>query len=136
MFGQLKESQEMKLEEVNQELIRSGDFMDVEDLDIKLEEFKRQFMPYDLDMSGDIDIMELKMMMESLDQAKTHLGLKKMIQEVDTTATGTITYRDFLQMMLGKANSVLKMVFTFEAKMREKERPSGPAPNRDLSSLP
>lgn len=136
MFGQLKESQEMKLEEVNQELIRSGDFMDVEDLDIKLEEFKRQFMPYDLDMSGDIDIMELKMMMESLDQAKTHLGLKKMIQEVDTTASGTITYRDFLQMMLGKANSVLKMVFTFEAKMREKERPSGPAPNRDLSSLP
>lgn len=136
MFGQLKESQEMKLEEVNQELIRSGDFMDVEDLDIKLEEFKRQFMPYDLDMSGDIDIMELKMMMESLDQAKTHLELKKMIQEVDTTATGTITYRDFLQMMLGKANSVLKMVFTFEAKMREKERPSGPAPNRDLSSLP
>ena len=34
------------------------------------------------------DIMELKRMMEKLGQAKTHLELKKMIQEVDTTKKG------------------------------------------------
>ena len=32
-----------------------------------------------------LDIMELKRMMEKLGQAKTHLELKKMIAEVDTT---------------------------------------------------
>ena len=35
------------------------------------------------------DIMELKRMMEKLGQAKTHLELKKMIAEVDTTNSGT-----------------------------------------------
>lgn len=67
-----------------------------------------QFMEFDEDHSGDIgnvmssyrkcthspplflgtDIMELKRMMEKLGQAKTHLELKKMIQEVDTTKKG------------------------------------------------
>ena len=56
-----------------------------------------------------LDIMELKRMMEKLGQAKTHLELKKMIAEVDTTNSGTISYPEFLQMMLGKKNSVLKM---------------------------
>ena len=32
--------------------------------------------------------MELKRMMEKLEQAKTHLELKKMIAEVDTTNSG------------------------------------------------
>lgn len=32
--------------------------------------------------------MELKRMMEKLGQAKTHLELKKMIAEVDTTNSG------------------------------------------------
>ena len=36
------------------------------------------------------DIMELKRMMEKLGQAKTHLELKKMIAEVDTTNSGSI----------------------------------------------
>ena len=72
-------------------------------------------------------------MMEKLGQAKTHLELKKMIAEVDTTNkgkigllinntcstiyilcvyilyTGTINYPDFLTMMLGKKSSVLKL---------------------------
>ena len=34
--------------------------------------------------------MELKRMMEKLGQAKTHLELKKMIAEVDTTNSGTL----------------------------------------------
>jgi Ca2+-binding EF-hand superfamily protein len=34
--------------------------------------------------------MELKRMMEKLGQAKTHLELKKMIAEVDTTNSGAV----------------------------------------------
>lgn len=56
-----------------------------------------------------LDIMELKQMMEKLGQAKTHLELKKMIAEIDTTNSGTIHYPEFLNMMLGKKSSILKM---------------------------
>ena len=48
-------------------------------------------------------------MMEKLGQAKTHLELKKMIQEVDKTGKGTICYRDFVDMMLGAKTTVLKL---------------------------
>ena len=53
--------------------------------------------------------MDLKRMMEKLGQAKTHLELKKMIAEVDTTNSGTITYREFVDMMLGTKKSVLRL---------------------------
>lgn len=53
--------------------------------------------------------MELKRMMEKLGQAKTHLELKKMIAEVDTNNSGTIHYHEFLDMMLGKQSSILKL---------------------------
>lgn len=54
--------------------------------------------------------MELKQMMEKLGQAKTHLELKKMIAEIDTDGSNTINYTEFLNMMLGKKNSILKML--------------------------
>ncbi|XP_011407599.1 PREDICTED: allograft inflammatory factor 1-like [Amphimedon queenslandica] len=93
-------------------------------------------MEFDEDHSGDIDIMELKRMMEKLGQAKTHLELKKMIQEVDTTKKGTINYPDFLTMMLGKKNSILKLILKFEEMKKEKERPKGVAPKKSLADLP
>ena len=37
-----------------------------------------------------LDLMELKMMMEKLGQAKTHLELKKMIAEVDRENRGLL----------------------------------------------
>lgn len=55
------------------------------------------------------DIMDVKYMLEKLGQAKTHLELKKMIKEVDTTNTEAINYRDFVRMMLGPQSGVLKM---------------------------
>ena len=58
--------------------------------------------------------MELKMMMQNFDQAKTHRELKKMISEVDRENRGEISYNDFLFMMLGKKNSVLKMILKFQ----------------------
>ncbi|XP_029179359.1 allograft inflammatory factor 1-like [Acropora muricata] len=138
-YGQLKKNQENNLDEINRSFISSGDYDDEDDypdLNERLESYKKQFMEFDEDHSGDIDIMELKRMMEKLGQAKTHLELKKMIAEVDTTNSGTISYSEFLTMMLGKKSSVLKLILMFEEKKKGKEKPKGVAPKRDLSSLP
>ena len=138
-FGALKKQQELHLDEINKQYLGDDDYQDKEEFpDLKgtLEAYKKQFMEFDLDNSGDIDLMELKMMMEKLDQAKTHLELKKMIAEVDRENRGSISYNDFLFMMLGKKSSVLKLILKFEAAMKEKERPKGVAPKRDFASLP
>lgn len=135
-FGSLKREQEAKLDELNEQFLTSGDYDDVEDLEDKLKAYKLQFMEFDENNSGDIDIMELKRMMEKLGQAKTHLELKKMIAEVDKTNSGTIHYNEFLDMMLGKKSSVLKLILMFEEKRKEKERPQGIPPKRSLGDLP
>lgn len=55
-------------------------------------------------------MMGLKRMLEKLGVAKTHLELKKMISEVaGGTMRGTICYTDFLKMMMGKRNAILKL---------------------------
>jgi len=138
-YGQLRQGQEKNLDEINKSFVSSGDYDDEDDypdLNERLESYKKQFMEFDEDDSGDIDIMELKRMMEKLGQAKTHLELKKMIAEVDTTNSGTISYPEFLTMMLGKKSSVLKLILMFEEKKKEKSKPTGVAPKRDLASLP
>ena len=53
--------------------------------------------------------MGLKQMLEKLGQAKTHMELMKIIKEVDTTGSDTINYREFLWMMLGGEQSILKL---------------------------
>lgn len=54
--------------------------------------------------------MGLKRMLEKLGLAKTHLELKKMMSEViGGTSKDTISYSDFLNMMLGKRNAILKL---------------------------
>jgi len=138
-YGKLRQSQEQLLDETNKLYFEDEDYHDEDDYpDLKatLEKYKRQFMEFDLDNSGDIDLMELKQMMEKLGQAKTHLELKKMIAEVDRENRGAISYNDFLFMMLGKKSSVLKLILKFEEAMKEKQRPSGVAPKRSLDSLP
>lgn len=135
-FGQIKKSQESALDEINREILDDDLFEEVEDIGQKLEGYKRQFIEFDLDCSGDIDLMELKQMLEKLGQAKTHLELKKMIAEVDTTNSGTITYREFLDMMLGTKKSVLRLILLFEEKMKEGEKPKGPPRRRTLEELP
>lgn len=57
-----------------------------------------------------LDIMGLKRMLEKLGLAKTHLELKRMMSEVVGGASkDTISYHDFLNMMLGKRNAILKL---------------------------
>ncbi|XP_066295422.1 allograft inflammatory factor 1-like isoform X1 [Branchiostoma lanceolatum] len=135
-YGALKKKQEEMLDEINQEFLTDEDYQEVEELADRLESSKKTFIEMDENNNGELGIMEVKRMMEKLGQAKTHLELKKMIAEVDTTARGVITYRDFLGMMLGSKSSVLKLILMFEEKKKEKERPKGIPPKRDLSSLP
>ena len=76
------------------------------------------------------------MMMEKMGQPKTHLELKKMIKEVDREDTGSISYNDFLFMMLGKASPVLKLILMFEKVAEEKPRGVGIAPRKSIVELP
>lgn len=55
------------------------------------------------------DLMSLKRMMEKLGVPKTHLEMKKMISEVTGGVSDTISYRDFVNVMLGKRSAVLKL---------------------------
>merc|ERR1712000_95650 len=135
-FGAKKEEPKHKLKERNQEIVTEGTYDGVDDIEQKLEQYMEKFMEFDEDCSGDIDMMELKRMMEKLGQAKTHLELKKMIAEVDTNNSGTIHYDEFIQMMLGKKSSILRIILMFEEKNKEAEKPKGRPPRRSLDQLP
>uniref|UniRef100_A0A4W2EA53 Allograft inflammatory factor 1 like n=1 Tax=Bos indicus x Bos taurus TaxID=30522 RepID=A0A4W2EA53_BOBOX len=96
-----------------------------------------KYMEFDLNNEGEIDLMSLKRMMEKLGVPKTHLEMKKMISEVTGGVSDTISYRDFVNMMLGKRSAVLKLVMMFEGKANEgSSKPVGPPPERDIASLP
>lgn len=49
---------------------------------------------FDDGRDGYLDLAELKRMMEVLGAPQTHLGLKKMIQEVDEDDDGRISFRE------------------------------------------
>lgn len=56
-----------------------------------------------------VDLMSVKRMMEKLGAPKTHLELKRMISEVTGGVSDTISYQDFVNVMLGKRSAVLKL---------------------------
>ncbi len=103
----------------------------------KLDEMSVKFQEMDEDGSGDIDVPELGRAMERLGKPKNQLELKKMIDEVDTDKSGTINYREFLEMMLGKnhQSSVLRLILMFEAMSKPKAAPTGPAKKISLTDL-
>ncbi|CAK9291558.1 unnamed protein product [Gordionus sp. m RMFG-2023] len=120
-----KQELETKLDHINQEIAQKNTYSDVPDLAAKLEKFKQKFMIYDVDMTGHLNLNNVKIMMEKLGQAKTHLELKKMIAEVDTTKSGVITYMDFISMILGKQSSVLKKILMYEDLAKGADKPKG-----------
>uniref|UniRef100_A0A803W7M0 Allograft inflammatory factor 1 like n=1 Tax=Ficedula albicollis TaxID=59894 RepID=A0A803W7M0_FICAL len=112
-------------------------FSNEKDLEEKLAVFKEKYMEFDLNNQGEIDLMSVKRMMEKLGAPKTHLELKRMISEVTGGVSDTISYQDFVNVMLGKRSAVLKLVMMFEGKANESNpKPSGPPPERDIASLP
>ncbi|XP_029441776.1 allograft inflammatory factor 1 isoform X2 [Rhinatrema bivittatum] len=135
-FGELRAKQAEQLEELNKEFLDDPKYNLDEDLEGKLEIFKKKFMEFDLNDQGDIDIMSLKRMLEKLGAAKTHLELKKMMGEVTGGAGEVISYRDFVRMMLGKRSAILKIILMYEEKAKEEERPAGPPPKKGISDLP
>ncbi|XP_003388833.2 PREDICTED: EF-hand domain-containing protein D2-like [Amphimedon queenslandica] len=62
----------------------------------EIKEYRKIFVKYDVDKSGFIDFMELKLMMEKLGEPQTHLGLKAMIKEVDEDHDNQISFREFM----------------------------------------
>ncbi|KAL4232742.1 apoptosis-inducing factor [Mactra antiquata] len=135
-YGIKANPEEEALEVINQEFLEDPDYAEVENLKEQLQTIKEKFLEFDKDSEGNIDMFGLSRMMEKLGQAKTHLEMRKMIREIDSTNKGTICYRDFIAMMCGPKNSVLKLILLFEQKMKEQEKPTGVAPKRDLASLP
>ncbi|XP_051261612.1 allograft inflammatory factor 1-like [Dicentrarchus labrax] len=137
-YGLLKSQQEEKLNSINEAFLEDPQYAEEEDLSSKLELFKKKYMEFDLNDKGDIDIMGLKRMLEKLGMAKTHLELKKMMQEVvGGTSKDTISYHDFLKMMLGKKNAILKLILMFEGMGKEQEPQDVEPPRRKtFSDLP
>ncbi|BFZ09391.1 hypothetical protein BsWGS_12430 [Bradybaena similaris] len=135
-YGEYMDKWEKQLDEINQSFLDDDTYSEVEDLAFKLKEFKAKFVDCDRDFSGDLDVMDVKYLLQQLGQAKTHLEVVKMIKEVDSTQKDAINYTDFVKMMLGPKSSVLKIILQFEGLGKPKEKPTGPPPKRDLSSLP
>ncbi|XP_041648458.1 allograft inflammatory factor 1-like [Cheilinus undulatus] len=137
-FGLLKTHQEEKLNSINEAFLSDPQYAEEEDLGSKLEMFKQKYMEFDLNDKGDIDLMGLKRMLEKLGLAKTHMELKKMMSEVvGGTSKDTISYTDFLNMMLGKRNAILKLILMFESMGKEQEpKDVGPPGRKTFSDLP
>ncbi|XP_036395356.1 allograft inflammatory factor 1-like [Megalops cyprinoides] len=137
-FGILKSKQEEKLESINQTFLDDPKYADEEDLSSKLDSFKKKYVEFDLNDQGEIDMMGLKRMLEKLGVAKTHLELKKMIAEVvGGTSRDTISYTDFVSMMLGKRNAILRLILMFEDMGKDQEpKENGPPPRKTFSDLP
>ncbi|PIK53169.1 allograft inflammatory factor 1 [Apostichopus japonicus] len=136
-WGRLKEEQNVRLTEINEQVVANGDYKeyDPEELEEKLVAFKDQFMEYDLDNSDDLDVTDVSKMMEKLGKPKNIIEVRKIIAEVDTNNSGTIGYNEFLQMMLGKKSSVLKLILMFEEKGKGCAKPDGIAPKRSLEEM-
>jgi len=132
-FGQMKKRQEDDLDSVLKEFESEAE-------EATLERYKQMFITYDVNASGDLDVMEVKYMLEKMGQAKTHMEIQKMIKEVDTTGKGTINFRDFLQMMCGKKSSVLQKIILFNelaAKQTAQPPPKGQLPpKKSIHDLP
>ncbi|KAL7742150.1 hypothetical protein ACLKA6_018389 [Drosophila palustris] len=62
----------------------------------QIKDYQKTFNTYDTARDGYLDLNELKYMMEKLGAPQTHLGLKKMIADVDEDHDGKISFREFL----------------------------------------
>jgi len=65
-------------------------------------EIREAFDLFDSDGSGRIDVKELKVAMRALGFEPKREELKRMIAEVDTSATGTLDLNDFFRIMTAK----------------------------------
>lgn len=137
-YGLLKSQQEQRLDSINEAFLSDPKYAEEEDLSSKLDMFKKKYVEFDLNDKGELDLMGLKQMLEKLGLAKTHLELKKMMAEVaGGPSKDTLSYSDFLNMMLGKRNGILKLILMFEGMGKEQENKDVAPPRRKtFSDLP
>ncbi|KAL0581448.1 translation elongation factor EF1B gamma [Marasmius crinis-equi] len=65
------------------------------------EEIKQAFKVFDKDGSGSISAAELRHVMESLGERLSDAEIDAMMKEADVDGDGTISYNEFVKMMLG-----------------------------------
>nr|AFA43699.1 allograft inflammatory factor-1 [Schizothorax prenanti] len=137
-YGLLKSQQEETLNAINEAFLSEPNYAEEDDLRSKLEMFNNNYMEFDLNDKGDIDLMAFKRMLEQLGLAKTHLELKEMMSEVaGGTSKETISYNDFLNMMLGIRNAILTLILMFEGMGKDQEpKDTAPPARTTLSDLP
>ncbi|KAK6199509.1 calmodulin-like protein 12-like protein [Scheffersomyces amazonensis] len=78
-------------------------YNDKESTDRQIEEFKRSFALFDRDGDGKITAQELGTVMRSLGQNPSEMELSDMINEICIDNSGSITFPEFLTMMIRKA---------------------------------
>ncbi|XP_071491454.1 allograft inflammatory factor 1-like [Diadema antillarum] len=135
-WGKLKKQQEQDIDDAIENIIRENTYPDVEDLAEKMQSIKEKFILYDIDGSGDLDEKDIGAMLEKLEQPKNTLEIRKMIKEVDLNNSGTINFSEFVKLMLGGKNSILRIIMMFEEKKKEQEKPKGPPPKKSFADLP
>ncbi|XP_055486897.1 allograft inflammatory factor 1-like [Leucoraja erinacea] len=135
-FGILKAQQDDRLEAINKDYLENPEYNANPHLEDMLRAFKEKYMEFDLNNQGDIGTMGLKKMLENLGAAKTHLELKKMIREVTGDMSDTISYQDFVKMMLKKRSAIAKIIMIYEDKAKEPRKPIGFPTKKSFSDLP
>eukprot|EP00051_Salpingoeca_urceolata_P017246 m.233416 g.233416 ORF g.233416 m.233416 type:complete len:633 (+) comp18900_c0_seq4:218-2116(+) len=74
--------------------------LDVGDMDAHLAKLGGMFMAADKDGSGDMDLMEINKMLLDLGKRLEKQDLRDMVSRVDDDNSGTLRYREFLNLML------------------------------------
>jgi len=67
---------------------------------VQVDQIKDNFRKYDQDQDGYLNNMDVKFMMESLGEPKTHQEITSIINEVDTDNDGKVSFSDFLVMLI------------------------------------
>eukprot|EP00792_Barthelona_sp_PAP020_P004965 TRINITY_DN2433_c0_g1_i1.p1 TRINITY_DN2433_c0_g1~~TRINITY_DN2433_c0_g1_i1.p1 ORF type:complete len:149 (-),score=29.94 TRINITY_DN2433_c0_g1_i1:32-478(-) len=81
-------------------------------------EYREAFMTFDRDMDGKINLTELAIIMRSLGYNPSERELVEIMNTVDTDASGTVEFSEFLAMMAKKVREAdsaedLKKAFRF-----------------------
>ena len=65
----------------------------------QMEVIRERFNAFDKDLSGEIDVWELKAIFEEMGQKPTDPELFQLIAEVDSNKSGTIDFEEFVQLI-------------------------------------
>ena len=78
----------------------------------ELAQYRQTFVKYDANKSGALETFELNVMFEEWGQPKTALQLRQLIAEANTSNTGAINYREFLNIILKDKKGTAKGPWT------------------------